>query len=105
MKPTSKKLAVGGALVGLAAVSFGVSYVHLGGASLLVALGIAAAKAVLVGVVFMEIGRERASFKLALLAAAFLVATLLTLVATDVTQRGTPPLPPTPITDDRTGAS
>ncbi len=94
MKPTSKKAAVGLALVALAAVSFGASYVRLGHASLVVALAIASVKAVLVGVAFMEIGRERASFKLALLAAAFLVATLLTLVATDVTQRGPPPLPP-----------
>jgi cytochrome c oxidase subunit 4 len=94
MKPTSKKALVGVALIVLAAVSFGASYVHMGHASLPVALGIAAVKATLVGVVFMEIGRERASFKLALLSAAFLIATLLTLVAADVTQRGTPPLPP-----------
>ena len=94
MKPTSKKALVGVALIVLAAVSFGASYVHMGHASLPIALLIAAIKATLVGIVFMEIGRERASFKLALLSAAFLIATLLTLVAADVTQRGTPPLPP-----------
>ncbi len=94
MKPTSKKALIGVALIVLAAGSFAASYVHMGRASLPVALAIAAVKATLVGVAFMEIGRERASFKLALLSAAFLIATLLTLVAADVTQRGTPPLPP-----------
>ena len=83
----ASKIAAGASLVALAGVSWAASYAHLGHAALPVALGIAAVKAFLVGVVFMEIGRERATFKLALLAAAFLLATLLAFVAADVTRR------------------
>jgi cytochrome c oxidase subunit 4 len=81
------KIGAGGALVALAGTSWALSYAHLGHVALPVALGIAAVKAVLVLVVFMEIGRERASFKLALLAAALLLVTLLAFVAADVTRR------------------
>jgi len=88
------KLGAGATLIALAVVSFVASYLDLGHASLVLALIIAAIKAVLVGIVFMEIGRERASFKLALLAAAFLIVSLLSLVSADVDERGTPPLPP-----------
>ena len=94
MKASTLKMAVGGALVVLACVSFGLSYADFGRGSLAIALAIAAGKAALVGVFFMEIGRESASFKLALLAAVLLVATMLGLVAADVETRGTPPLPP-----------
>jgi cytochrome c oxidase subunit 4 len=83
----ASKITTGGALIVLAGTSWAASYAHLGHGALPVALGIAAVKAVLVGVVFMEIGRERASFKLALLAAALLLATLLAFVAADVTRR------------------
>jgi len=94
MTGARSKLLTGAALVGLALVSFALSYVHLGRGSLAIAFGIAAAKATLVGAAFMEIGREKASFKLALLAAALLVGTLLAFVASDVRLRGRPPLPP-----------
>ena len=88
------KVAAGTTLIALACVSFGLSYAHLGHMSVGAALFIAAIKAVIVGVWFMEIGRENASFKLALLAGAFLVLTLLGFVASDVWLRDTPPLPP-----------
>lgn len=94
MKELRSKLLVGLALVVLAIASWAFSYVHLGRGSFLIAFGIAAAKAALVGAFFMEIGREKASFKLALLAGAFLVATLLGFVASDVHMRQAPPLPP-----------
>ena len=94
---TKHKLIAGSALVALAILSVVLSYAHLGRMALGVALLIAAFKALLVGAIFMEIGHEKPSFKLALLAAAFLVATMLAFVASDVNLRGTPPLPP-PVT-------
>ena len=88
------KVAAGTTLIALACLSFGLSYAHLGHMSVGAAMLIAAFKAVIVGAFFMEIGRENASFKLALLAGAFLVLTLLGFVASDVWLRDTPPLPP-----------
>lgn len=83
----ASKIGAGAALVALAGTSWALSYAHLGHVALPVALGIAAIKAVVVLVVFMEIGRERASFKLVLLAAALLLVSLLAFVAADVTRR------------------
>jgi len=91
------KLVSGTALIALAIASFAFSYLHLGRGSIGIAFLIAGLKTLLVGVFFMEIGRERASFKLALLAGVLLVAALLGFVASDVRLRGAPPLPP-PVT-------
>jgi caa(3)-type oxidase subunit IV len=90
MKDASLKVAVGFALLLLAAASFGASTFALGALALPVALGIASIKCALVVVVFMEARRERASFKIALVAAVVLLATLLALVVTDVTMRDEP---------------
>ena len=94
MTGAKSKALSGSALIALAALSFALSYAHIGRASIGVAMSIAALKAVIVGAVFMEIGREKASFKLALLAGALLLATLLGFVASDVRLRDPPPLPP-----------
>ncbi|HEY1959161.1 MAG TPA: cytochrome C oxidase subunit IV family protein [Polyangiaceae bacterium] len=102
MTGAKTKLASGSALIALAILSFGLSYAHLGHASIGVAFLIAAFKAMIVGAVFMEIGREKASFKLALLAGALLLATLLGFVASDVRMRDPPPLPP-PATEPARG--
>lgn len=80
-------LRTGAALVALWALSFGLSYVHLGGASLPLALGIAVLKAALVVSVFMELLRESLSMKLTLLVAMGLLAILIGLMVADIATR------------------
>lgn len=80
------------ALVALAAASFGLSYVHLGGAGTFVALAIAAAKVVLVALFFMELVRERFSVVATCLAALLCLATLMGFAVADVLTRAPPPL-------------
>ncbi|MBX3206298.1 MAG: cytochrome C oxidase subunit IV family protein [Labilithrix sp.] len=82
------------ALFVLWAASFALSYAHLGAASLLVALAIAAAKAALVVMFFMELVSESLSMKLTLAAAGGLLAILVGLMAADVATREPPPLLP-----------
>ncbi len=82
------------ALLALWAASFGLSYVHLGGAALPVALGIAVVKAALVAVFFMELLRESLSMKLAIITAGALLALLIGFMVADITTRATPPLLP-----------
>jgi len=82
------------ALFELWAASFGLSYVHLGSASLLVALAIAAVKAALVVMFFMELLHESLSMKLTLAAAGGLLAILIGLMIADAATREPPPLVP-----------
>jgi cytochrome c oxidase subunit 4 len=85
----------GAALIALWAASFALSYVNLGAAALPVAIAIAAAKALLVFSIFMELVLEPVSVKLALAAALSMIALLVGLMATDVATRPSPPLLPT----------
>lgn len=94
MSGATTKVVSGTGLIALAVLSFALSYAHMGRASIGAAFVIAAVKAAIVGAAFMEIGREKASFKLALLAGALLVATLLGFVASDIRTRDPAPLPP-----------
>src|SRR4051812_38214075 len=87
-------LATWGALVLLAAASFVLSMLHLGAWATPVALIIAVAKAALVAVVFMELAVQRASNRLALIAAIAFVVLLATLAAVDVATRAAEPLSP-----------
>ena len=84
----------GGALFALWALSFALSYVHLGAAALPVAIGIAAVKAALVVAFFMELLHGSLSMKLTLLAAGLLLALLIGLVVADIVTREAPPLVP-----------
>ena len=83
-----------GALVVLAAVSFGLSYAHLGALSVPLAIAIAAAKAAVVGLFFMELVKERLSIHATALVAIVLLGTLLAFAVADVDTRATPPLLP-----------
>ncbi len=88
------------ALVALWGASFGLSYVELGRASLAVALIIAAFKAVLVVLIFMELLHEKTSVKLAAGSALLTITIFVTLVAADVATRAPAPLdPPDPHPD------
>jgi cytochrome c oxidase subunit 4 len=78
----------------LAGGSFWLSFLHLGQAALPVALGIAALKAALVVLVFMELAKERASLQLAALSAIVMLLLLVGLTVADVLTRETPPLLP-----------
>ncbi len=84
----------GAALLALWALSFALSYVHLGAAAVAVALGVAAVKAALVVLFFMELARESLSMKLAFLSAGLLLAVLVALVVADIATRDVPPLAP-----------
>lgn len=83
---------VGAALLVLWAASFGLSYVPLGGAALPVALAIAAAKAGLVLLFFMELVREPATIRLAFATGVVLLAVLIGLAVADVGTRDRAPL-------------
>lgn len=79
------------ALVSLAALSLGAAYVPLGRLGVPVALAIATAKAAIVAIVFMELRRERASARVAVVAAVGLVVALAGLTAADVATRDPSP--------------
>ncbi|MDP9034502.1 MAG: cytochrome-c oxidase [Myxococcota bacterium] len=77
------------------AASWGLSYVDLGAWSLLIAFGIAAAKAVLVVLFFMEMIHERVSIHATLATGLAMVTVLIAFMVADVRTRETPPLLPT----------
>ena len=85
-------LYTGVAVLVLWALSFGVSYVPLGAASLPVALAIAALKAILVALFFMELIREQLSVKLTMATACALTALLIGFMIADILTRDVPPL-------------
>ncbi len=90
--PLETVLGTGVAVLVLWALSFGVSYVPMGAASLAVALGIAALKAVLVALFFMELVRETLSVKITMIGAVAMVMTLIAFMVADIATRDTPPL-------------
>jgi cytochrome c oxidase subunit 4 len=89
------------ALMVLAAMSLALRFAHIGGYGFAVALGIAAVKAVLVALVFMEIGYERPSVRFAFLAGVTLLAIMLALMVADVLTRQIPALDNPPGTAPR----
>jgi cytochrome c oxidase subunit 4 len=89
------------ALMVLAGVSFGFRFAHLGTLGMGVAIGIAAVKAILVGLVFMELAFERPSIRFAFAAGLAMIAIMLSLMIADVITRAVPPLAPPPGTEPR----
>jgi cytochrome c oxidase subunit IV len=89
------------ALMALAALSFGLRFAHLGALGMVAALGIAAVKAVLVGLVFMELAFEKPSIRLAFAAGLLMIAVMLALMIADVVTRAVPPLENPPGTEAR----
>jgi cytochrome c oxidase subunit 4 len=89
------------ALLLLAGLSLALRFAHLGTTGLFVALVIAAVKAVLVAVVFMELWRERPTARFAFGAGLSLFALLVGLVVADVVTRAIPPLSNPPGTAQR----
>jgi cytochrome c oxidase subunit 4 len=82
------------ALLALTGGSFALSYVHLGGLNIPVAIAIAALKATLVILIFMELVLERFSVKVTIVVGFLFVALLVGLMAGDVATRPRPPLLP-----------
>ncbi|MDB4942140.1 MAG: hypothetical protein JWP97_1674 [Labilithrix sp.] len=80
-------LVTGAALLALWALSLGLSFVHLGGAALPVALAIAVAKAALVALYFMELAHEALTIRVTLVIAVALVLVLGALMVADVLTR------------------
>jgi cytochrome c oxidase subunit 4 len=80
------------ALLVLAVGSFVLSYAHLGSLSMPVALLIAGLKAILVGLFFMELVKERLSIWAAVVVAVLLLGTLVLFTVADVDTRATAPL-------------
>jgi cytochrome c oxidase subunit 4 len=95
-------LRTGVAVVALWAASWAMSYVDLGPWSLLIAFGIAAAKAVLVVLFFMEIATEPMSIHATLAAGLAMITVLIVFMVADVRTRETPPLGPPPVHEART---
>jgi cytochrome c oxidase subunit 4 len=84
------------ALLGLAGLSFALSFAHLGALALPAALAVAVAKAALVAAVFMELRAAGFVARLALVVAAGFIALLVGLMSADVATREAPPLRPAP---------
>ncbi len=80
------------ALVLLAAASLGLSQLHLGAMGSALAIAIAAVKAVLVAMIFMELSVQRASNRIVLVTAVAFVVLLASLAAVDVATRAPEPL-------------
>ncbi|MEZ4239866.1 MAG: hypothetical protein R3F59_27660 [Myxococcota bacterium] len=75
------------ALVALAGLTFGLSYVPLGAAEVPVAMGIAAVKVAVLGAGFLQLLARPASQRLTFVIALVLAATLLSLVVLDTANR------------------
>jgi cytochrome c oxidase subunit 4 len=75
------------ALLGLAALSWWLAHLELGAFATPVALGIAAAKALLVALVFMELSGKNLAIRFAAVLVPLFVVLLAGLVFTDVTLR------------------
>lgn len=82
------------ALVAIAGLNFGLSYVDVGDARIPIALVLAGANASILLLVFMEVRHGSLSTKLAFAAAAALLSILIGLMIGDVALRGAPPIVP-----------
>lgn len=76
-------------LVVLTAVTFGLSFLHLGAFEVPVSLGIAGVKAALVLLFFMELIEESVSSRLALASGVVLLAILIAFAVADIVTRTT----------------
>ncbi|HEY4107137.1 MAG TPA: hypothetical protein VGM44_24730 [Polyangiaceae bacterium] len=83
----SRTLRTGALLLVLAGLSYGFSFVEFGRLSLVIALAIAALKALLVLFVFMQFGALPASARLGALSALFMLFLLASLMAVDIASR------------------
>ena len=92
--PLRHTLWIAVALLALWLASWAISYASLGAWSLVIAIGIAALKALLVVLVFMELAIEPASVRVTLLTGLTMVAVLMVFMMLDVETRETPPLEP-----------
>ena len=81
------------ALMGLTALTFGVAFINLGSMNTLIALVIAATKMLLVMLIFMHVKYSSRLTKLAILAAFFWLALLLTFTMSDYFTRCWTPSP------------
>ena len=75
------------ALVALSLLTFGLSYVHLGGWSVAMAMAIAAAKATLIALVFMHLREHGTGDRAAIVLGVVLALLLIGFVAADVATR------------------
>ncbi|HEX3772986.1 MAG TPA: cytochrome C oxidase subunit IV family protein [Polyangiaceae bacterium] len=82
-----RTLRTGALLLVLAGLSYGLSFVEFGRLSLVIALAIAALKALLVLFVFMQFGTLPASARLGALSALFMLLLLASLMAADIASR------------------
>jgi len=82
------------ALVVLAAVSFGLSFVHLGVMSVPAAMAISLAKAVLVVLFFMELVVQRFTTRVVVVGSMLMLMVLIAFMVADVWTRHPPLLPP-----------
>jgi cytochrome c oxidase subunit 4 len=80
------------ALILLAGLSLGLRFAHLGPFAMGAALGIAAVKATIVGLVFMELAFEKPSIRFAFAAGLLMIGVMLALMIGDVVTRAVPPL-------------
>jgi len=86
------------ALIALAALSYGLSFVPVGALSVPLALSISIIKVILVAVFFMELVAQQFVNRFVVVAALVMLSTLIALMAADVLTRGTPPLLAPPLT-------
>lgn len=82
-------------LLALTALTFGLSYLELGGFSVMIAMAIAAAKAWLVAMFFMHLSEHGTSDRAAMLVGVVLALLLIGFAAADIATRVPVALPPT----------
>ena len=75
------------ALVALSVLTFGLSYLHLGGWSVALAMGIAAVKAALIALFFMHLREHGTADRAAVILGVVLALLLIGFVAADVATR------------------
>jgi cytochrome c oxidase subunit 4 len=91
--PVKHYVAVFAALLCLTALTVGAAFINLGSMNTVVALAIAAVKMLLVIFIFMHVRGGSRLTKLAILAAFFWLALLITITLSDVRTRGWDPTP------------
>src|SRR5580700_8216400 len=100
LPPWARYFVVWVGLLALTLLSWLLSRAHLGGADIAVALVIATAKTLLVGLFFMHLSTERFSVVMIPCVAVFFIGLLLGLMVVDVATRQTFPRAPSPYADE-----
>jgi cytochrome c oxidase subunit 4 len=91
-----KALSVGGGLLALTTLSYGLAHLHLGTWGLVLAMAIALTKATLVALFFMDLSERRGGPRLVVCTAALFVVILIGMILLEASDRPRSVMPPGP---------